>query len=269
MLWMWYENEVLKIMRRKDYTEAFYSELISEKMVYSAETILSVALAKIPPVSSAIDIGCGLEIWLKTVLKLNNQKVDILGIDGPWIKPDWLVIPKEKFLAIDFSLETPRIDRKYDIAISLEVAEHLPPEKAGVFISFLTSTSDFVLFSAAIPFQGGTNHLNERWQAYWADLFEQKGYVPIDLIRPTLWNDDKISIHYRQNTILYVRKERAKEIKAPSLHDRQILSLVHPELYTKHAHPGAKRAFRKFRQSIVLSILKRICQKRKQSEFNS
>lgn len=245
-------------MREKDYAEAFYLELIGEKVIYSADKTLSVLLSKLPPVTSAVDVGCGLGTWLRTILKLRNQKVDILGIDGPWINQDLLVIPKDNFLAIDFSLETPRINRKYDLAISLEVAEHLPPEKAGAFISFLTEISDFVLFSAAIPFQGGTNHFNERWQSYWADLFEQKSFVPIDLIRPALWNDDKISIHYRQNAMLYVRKERVREIKVPSLFDIQILSLVHPELYTKHAYPGAKRAFRKFRQSIGRVIVRKL-----------
>ena len=245
-------------MREKDYAEAFYLELIGEKVIYSADKTLSVLLSKLPPVTSAVDVGCGLGTWLRTILKLRNQKVDILGIDGPWINQDLLVIPKDNFLAIDFSLETPRINRKYDLAISLEVAEHLPPEKAGAFISFLTEISDFVLFSAAIPFQGGTNHFNERWQSYWADLFEQKSFVPIDLIRPALWNDDKISIHYRQNAMLYVRKERVREIKVPSLFDIQILSLVHPELYTKHAYPGAKRAFRKFRQSIGRAIVRKL-----------
>ncbi len=166
-------------MNNPRYTEKFYRKRMDEKLIYSADRMLSMVLEKLPPVNSVVDVGCGLGTWLLIFLKLQNKQVDILGIDGPWMDPDLLVIPKDSFLAVDLSLETPRIERKYDLAISLEIAEHLPPEKAEEFISFLTDISDFVLFSAAIPFQGGTNHFNEQWQGYWADLFEQKGFQAI------------------------------------------------------------------------------------------
>ena len=241
-------------MKKPRYTEKFYLKRMDEKLVYSADQTLSVVLPKLPPVNSVIDVGCGLGTWLVSLLELENRQIDILGIDGPWIDPDLLVIPEDSFLAADLSREIPRIEGRYDLAISLEVAEHLPPEKAEEFICFLTGLSDFVLFSAAIPFQGGTNHFNEQWQGYWAGLFEQEGYVPVDFIRPALWNDEKISFHYRQNTILYSKGDRVKEISLPSLLDGQMLSLSHPEYYTKHTHPGVKRAFRLFRGSIVRFI---------------
>ena len=248
----------LKNMKKMEYTENYYLKRMDEKLIYSADKTLSVVLPKLPPVNSVVDVGCGIGTWLLSFLKLRNQGVSILGIDGPWIDPDLLVIPKDNFLAIDLSLETPQINRKYDLAISLEVAEHLPPEKGEEFISFLTDISDFVLFSAAIPLQGGTNHFNEQWQGYWADLFEQKGYIPVDFIRPALWNDNKIPFHYRQNTILYSREKRVKEIKLPSLLDGQMLSLCHPEYYTKHTYSGVKRAFRLFRESIVRFIARKL-----------
>ncbi|MCY4262184.1 MAG: hypothetical protein OXC97_02545 [Candidatus Dadabacteria bacterium] len=186
-------------MKKPKYTEKFYLKRMDEKLIYSAGCTLSVVLPKLPPVRSVIDVGCGLGTWLASLIELENRQIDILGIDGPWIDPDLLVIPEDSFLAADLSLEIPRIERRYDLAISLEVAEHLLPEKSKEFISFLVGLSDFVLFSAAIPFQGGTNHFNEQWQSYWADLFEQEGYVPVDFIRPALWKDEKISFHYRQN----------------------------------------------------------------------
>ena len=253
------------MMKKPQYTEKFYLKRMDEKLIYSADKTLSVVLPKLPPVNSVVDVGCGLGTWLLSLLRLQSQQVDILGIDGPWIDPDLLVIPKDRFLAVDLFLETPQIEGKYDLAICLEVAEHLPPEKAEEFISFLTSISDFVLFSAAIPFQGGTNHFNEQWQGYWADLFEQKGYVPIDFVRPALWNDDKISFHYRQNTILYSKGDRVKEMNLPSLLDGQMLSLSHPEYYTKHTHPGVKRAFRLFRGSIMRFIARKLGRKKRKT----
>ena len=255
------------MMDNPQYTEKFYLKRLDQKLIYSADRMLSVVLERLPPVHSVVDVGCGLGTWLLSFLNLQNRQADILGIDGPWVDPDLLVIPQDRFLAVDLSLETPRIERKYDLAISLEVAEHLFPEKAEEFIRFLTDISDFVLFSAAIPFQGGTNHFNEQWQGYWADLFQQKGYVPIDLVRPWLWDDDKISFHYRQNTILYSRKDRVKEINLPSLLDGQMLSLVHPEYYARHTQPGVGRALRLFRGSIARLIAGKFGRKKRKTNY--
>lgn len=242
-----------------DYTRDFHLNLKSEDSTYSAERVLSLLLPRLPPVSSCIDVGCGPGTWLATLSRLQKQKTEILGIDGPWVDRDLLAIPEDSFLAVDISLEQlPTIQRRYDLAISLEVAEHLFPEKAEEFVSFLTDISDFVLFSAAIPFQEGTNHFNERWQNYWAALFEQRNYLPLDLVRPFLWNDSDVRIHYRQNSLLYVRKERVKEVKLPDIFDVQILSVAHPETHVKFARPSVKRAFRKFRESLKRSITRRL-----------
>lgn len=243
-------------MKKPQYTEEFYLKMMDESLVYSADRVLSVVLPKLPTINSVIDVGCGLGTWLVSLSRLKSRQVDIFGIDGPWLDPNLLVIPKDSFQAVDLSSKMPRIERRYDFAISLEVAEHLPPEKAEEFISFLAGLSDFVLFSAAIPFQGGTNHFNEQWQDYWAELFKQRGYIAVDFIRPAVWNDEKIPFHYRQNTILYSKEGRIKEINLPSLLDGKMLSISHPECYTTHARPGVKRAFRMFRASISRSIVR-------------
>jgi hypothetical protein len=63
--------------------------------------------------------------------------------------------------------------RTFDLAICLEVAEHLPPEAAEGFIDSLTRLAPVVLFSAAITFQVGNQHLNGQWPDYWATLFRR------------------------------------------------------------------------------------------------
>ena len=71
----------------------------------------------------------------------------------------------------------------------LEVAEHIPPECADIFVESLTwGLAPVIMFSAAVPGQGGTLHLNEQWPAYWASKFAQHGYVLIDCLRPQLWD---------------------------------------------------------------------------------
>lgn len=126
------------------------------------------------------------------------------------------------------------LDKKYDLAISLEVAEHLRPEKAMDFIETLVNAADFVLFSAAIPFQGGKGHINEQWPDYWSALFNEHAYEAVDFIRQRIWNENQIPLWYRQNIVLYVKRDRKSELKLGSISsDNQSfpLAIVHPDAY--------------------------------------
>jgi hypothetical protein len=60
-----------------------------------------------------------------------------------------------------------------------------------------------VLFSAAIPGQGGTDHINEQWQDYWRDLFLSENFHPVNIIRPAVWGLPEVDLWYQQNSILY------------------------------------------------------------------
>lgn len=214
------------------YTEDFYTKR-HERTLYSARTILSIILATMPKVRSAVDVGCGVGTWLSVIMKKGVK--DVMGLDGEWVETNLLVIPKETFVKTDLTKPV-RVPRKFDLAISLEVAEHLPVERAKGFVRDLTKLADFVLFSAAVPFQGGRNHINEQWQEYWVGLFAAEGYDVYDLIRPKIWNDSRIPFWYRQNSLFFVKKERTKQIKF-GLNEKSInfsrYSVVHPDLYMR------------------------------------
>ncbi|MDW8444469.1 MAG: hypothetical protein RML45_09315 [Acetobacteraceae bacterium] len=125
------------------------------------------------------------------------------------------------------------LDRRFDLALSLEVAEHLPPERAAGFVADLVRLAPAVLFSAAIPLQGGTNHVNERWQAFWAGLFASHGYRAFDVIRPRVWDDPRVEPWYRQNTVLFLadgHPETERVAKAERDAPRP-LSVVHPAVF--------------------------------------
>lgn len=202
-----------------------------QKTVFSANTILSLVLDVFPETQSAVDFGCGVGTWL-SVLKEKGVK-EIQGIDGPWVEKKLLQIPEQDFLQANFEKGI-TLDRKYDLAISLEVAEHLRPEVARVFVKSLVNASDCILFSAAIPFQGGTNHINEQWPDYWAALFNENGYALLDFIRREIWTEKKIPVWYRQNTFMFVKNERMKDHKTSSFDiNRQYLpmAIVHPDAY--------------------------------------
>jgi hypothetical protein len=180
------------------YDQAFYAG-ISESTASSA-ALVSALLAEHFSVRSAVDIGCGEGVWLAAFKE--RGAADILGLDGDYVNRDRLAIPKECFRAVDLA-QPIQLDRTFDLAICLEVAEHLPAERGPTLVRDLTALSNLVLFSAAIPFQGGTEHINERWQDYWRDLFKAEGHEACDLVRPAFWGDPRLAWYYQQNMILY------------------------------------------------------------------
>ena len=207
------------------------------RTVYSANAILSILRKQLPGIRSAVDIGCGVGTWL-SVLRENGVS-DVLGVDGGWVDPGLLVIPKEDFKQVELDKTDVRLPRKYDLAISLEVGEHLPPDRAERFVRSLTELSDCVLFSAAIPFQQGKGHVNEQWPSYWARLFSARGYAAHDFIRPMIWNDAQIPFWYRQNILVFAAPCTFQNV-APATAlaadiDSRPLDLVHPELYLEMA----------------------------------
>ena len=222
------------------YNNEFY-ENRHKKTLYSAEKILSIVQKVIPEIKSAVDLGCGVGTWL-SVLKERGAS-DIQGIDGNWVNKDYLVIPSQSFIEHDLSKEI-ELNKTYDLAISLEVAEHLPPHSAKGFVSQITKLSDFVLFSAAIPGQGGVGHVNAQWPSYWISLFEKQGFVALDFIRKRIWNDESIRFWYRQNIILFVKKQRTSDLKLSG----QPVDAIPAELYLlsfgRVISPGIKQSIK-------------------------
>lgn len=240
----------------KAYKRRFYKDRHRHSS-YSAQAILSKVVAVLPAVDSAVDVGCGVGTWL-SVLK-DKGVGDIQGIDGSWVDRDLLEIPEQDFRQVDLK-KSIDLGRKFDLAISLEVAEHLPPEAARTFVGSLVNMSDFVLFSAAIPFQGGTGHINEQWPDYWADLFRERGYVALDFIRPEVWNDGKIGAFYRQNVLMYVKRERMQDLKVPNLDtstESSPMALVHPDTYlpkvrsVRESWGTLRRALKRWARSLL------------------
>jgi SAM-dependent methyltransferase len=213
------------------YSDEFFSTR-HDKTVFAARTILSIIHEVADRPRSVIDIGCGVGTWLKVATEFGAS--DVLGVDGPWVSNEHLVIPKSNFRIADFETGY-KPDKKFDLAISLEVAEHVSQAASDQFVSTLCSASDLILFSAAVPGQGGVMHVNEQWQDYWREKFDNHGFTALDIIRPRIWSDRQIPLWYRQNTILYTNAHRRQELagiweqklKCP----RMPISIVHPDMY--------------------------------------
>ena len=127
-----------------------------------------------------------------------------------------------------------RRDETFDLVLSLEVGEHIPRERVEVFLENITRLGDVIIFSSALPLQGGKNHMNEQWPSFWADEFSRLGFDVHDVVRPLFWRRREISVWFRQNMLLAVRRERAGTadlFRARS--DLPVLDVVHPELYAE------------------------------------
>ena len=238
----------------KAYESHFYARRY-ERTAQAAAHILDLVLPRLPPVRSAVDVGCGVGAWL-AVLR-DRGVTDTAGIDGAWVEDKLLKIPAEQFRRADLSKPL-NLGRRFDLAISLEVAEHLPPARAEGFVEELTAASDFVLFSAAIPFQGGYGHVHERWPSYWAGLFARRGYAVRDWVRPRLWADESVPVWYRENLLLFGAERRLPElVPAPdgSADEPMPLDVVHPEAYLSKVDPESLR--------LGLAVLRRAWRKRR------
>ena len=224
-------------MSGESYTKGFFAD-IRAGTVRSAEEIVPVIL-ELVPAHSVVDLGCGEGAWLAVFMK--NGVLDVLGVDGDYVDRDTLQIPRERFQTADLSKPL-EIGRTFDLAVSMEVAEHLPPECAASFVESLTQLAPVVLFSAAIPFQGGNHHVNEQWPDKWAELFQKHGYLMVDCIRKCVWQNDAVEWWYAQNALLYVRNDSLQsnatlkaEFERTNLSQ---LNLVHPRqyLYSENRH---------------------------------
>jgi len=137
------------------------------------------------------------------------------------------------------------LGERFDLALSLEVAEHLNPKRADSFVADLCKASDLVLFSAALPAQDGDEHQNCQWTSYWAQLFVRQGYFPFDVVRPLIRSNRAVEWWYRTNVVLYVKATEAERIMA----NLQTKHLANLDLPGEMEIVGLKRATEQFLDS--------------------
>ena len=250
-------NNSLKSQKTSSaYNEKFYND-ISNSSYYSAKIFLDYLWKYIQPVS-VLDVGCGKGAWLKACHEYGSK--DLIGFDGSWVDQAEMLDKKIQFKAVDLNNKF-SLNKKVDLTISLEVAEHLKNESSNQFIECLTNTSEIILFSAAYTGQGGTDHINENKHSYWANIFDKYDYKPFDLFRPKFWGDARVGFWFRQNTFLYVKKnsdlfKKFQSINIQEIHNRDFMDCVHPKLYEHKCGEGL--SFTLHVKSIIPSFFKAI-----------
>ncbi len=211
-----------------------YYEALKEDSAASARLAVPRILGLISA-KTVVDVGCGSGTWAKSY---RDAGCDVLGIDGMEVQVEQLLIPPDCFLRRNL-VEPLRLDRRFDLVNCLEVAEHLPETRADSFVADLCSLGDVVVFSAAVPGQGGTHHVNEQWPSYWIKRFATSGFVAFDSLRPILWGDPTVAWWYAQNVFVFIRKERLAIYPAVQNAAQSWPSdLVHPRAYVRATVPS-------------------------------
>lgn len=167
----------------------------------SAKWVVPLLIELVQP-KSVVDFGCGVGTWLLPFIESGIE--DVLGLEGEWALENGLEIDRSLFEIADLTRPV-KLNRTFELAICLEVAEHLPQSATGKLVESLTRAAPVVVFSAAIPGQGGVNHINEQWQDFWVAEFVKHGYSVADVIRPVIWRNPDIRYWYKQNILLFMK----------------------------------------------------------------
>lgn len=229
-----------------NYKSSFYKRV---DLNYESALLILKYIFDLVNVKSIIDLGCGTGIWLKAAKELGV--LEIVGVDFH-NNYNMLVFPKENYIKKNL-IDNFYIDKKFDLAICLEVAEHLPENNTNDLIRKLVGLSDLILFSAAIPFQGGTNHINEKWQSFWVWKFEEYGFKKIDIIRKNFWDNPSVRWWYSQNAFIFVNMKNITKYENLIKNATDLpLDIVHPKNYISKI--SKKGLLKRVINKIILNI---------------
>lgn len=152
------------------YDEGFFNKTLTREAP-SAEAVAQILFDEFHP-KSVIDVGCGLGIYLRAFEKLGAE---VSGFDGSKSAIRNNLVSQDHLKLLD--LRKPHsLGRRWDLCICFEVAEHLQAKYATCIVKTVTGASNRVIFTAALPGQGGTCHFNEQPQDYWKRIFESQGF---------------------------------------------------------------------------------------------
>jgi SAM-dependent methyltransferase len=211
------------------YGREFFSSVADDSYASARLTWPHILLALNYPVRSIVDFGCGPGAWLAAFRDFQPQ-AELLDVDHPGARAYQLLISNEHLVEADLSADI-NLRRSFDLCVSLEVAEHLSESSAESFVRTLTNHSDTILFSAAIPMQGGTGHVNCQWPSYWNELFVSRGFRCFDRVRSQIWKKEAIALHYRQNTLIFSRRDLGPP--RDGVTDWGGADIVHPAMFER------------------------------------
>jgi SAM-dependent methyltransferase len=194
-----------KILKPKTaYDSDYYDSVVEGPAVRSADVIAESIMASLHP-NTIVDIGCGTGALLES---FRRKRCTVFGLEYSDAALEYCRMRELEVKKFDVRKDTIDLKDHFDVAISMEVAEHIPAKNADRYIALLTSLSNTIIFTAAHPGQGGTDHLNEQPPSYWKAKFRKFGFVFDEMLSLQLqkvWEDSgSVMIWYCQNLMVFV-----------------------------------------------------------------
>jgi SAM-dependent methyltransferase len=183
---------------------------------------------------SILDVGCGTGTWMRAALDVGVR--DVFGIDGVEVDADDLAVEASRRTILDLT-QAWRLERRFDLLLCLEVAEHLGEPNGPALIDALVAHTDYVVFSAACPSQQGQHHVNCQWPEYWQSIFNQREFVCSDEVRWRIWDDERIEPWYRQNIFVATRD------KSMAGREPRIRSVIHPKMWSNSSAEAVEHGY--------------------------
>lgn len=206
--------------------DADFYEMVKKEALPSARVVVPLVVEAFAP-KSVVDVGCGQGVW---TAEFKAAGCSVMGVDGDYVSIPHLEIDPSEFHAMD--LNHPVDLGTHDLAVSLEVAEHLEPSRARGFVEDLCRAAPVVLFSAAFPGQGGIGHVNEQPIGYWVDLFSAQSRIVSGALRWMVWDDPEVAPYYKSNLLVAVQPVLATQFR--SVFDQATTKpwgVVHPDTF--------------------------------------
>ena len=219
----------------------------------AAQAIVPLILELTGPVKSVVDVGGGDGGWLREFQRHGCK--ELLLLDAPEVRPH-LVIEPTAFQPLDMQRDDAPA-KKCELALCLECAEHLPAKREQWLVDYLTSSADVVVFSAAVPGQGGKGHINERVHFYWTELFSRRGFRCLDVLRGRIVHDTAIPWWYRQNMFVYA-SDRARLIGSDLPFLPADMCLIHRDVMARMLECGVRERVRLLGRDIRQAVLRKI-----------
>lgn len=186
-----------------DIYHAEYYKFLDKTTSRSAPAIADSIIESFYP-DSVLDVGCGTGALLHEL-----RKRDVAGT-GLEYSGEAIKYCRERDLdVVKFDLESgtnPFRERKFNVVISMEVAEHLPEEVADKFVDLICEYGDQIVFTAATPGQGGKDHVNEQPHQYWIDKFHSRGFQFLEKQSEEWrqkWKNEDVASWFSQNLMLF------------------------------------------------------------------
>ena len=183
--------------------DATYYEGVDEVTRRVAGPIATSVMEKFSP-KTVVDVGCGSGAVL---LAFKEHGVSGIGLEYSEAALDFCRKRSLQVRKFDLEGQIPT-DVRADVAISTEVAEHLPEAVADRYVDLLCSIADRVVLTAATPGQGGTDHVNEQPNEYWIDKFARRRFSHLEEVTRTwrrAWREQAMSSCYSDNVMVFER----------------------------------------------------------------